>query len=100
MRHRGVPHRRPQGEGFGLTALEAMAAARPVVATRLSSLPEVVEDGVTGVLVPPSSVESLRAALVELARNPDRRAAMGEAGAGERGVVRARADGGGDTRGL
>ena len=89
------------GEGFGLTALEAMAAARPVVATRFASLPEVVEDGVTGVLVLPSSVESLRAALVELARNPDRRAAMGEAGARRaRRVVRARADGGGDTRGL
>ena len=49
------------GEGFGLTALEAMAAARPVVATRFASLPEVVDDGVTGVLVLPSSVESLRA---------------------------------------
>ncbi len=68
------------GEGFGLTALEAMAAARPVVATRFASLPEVVEDGVTGVLVLPRSVESLRAALVELARNPAKRAAMGEAG--------------------
>jgi glycosyltransferase involved in cell wall biosynthesis len=69
------------GEGFGLTALEAMAAGRPVVATRFASLPEVVDDGVTGVLVPPRSVESLRAALVVLANDPVRRAAMGQAGA-------------------
>jgi glycosyltransferase involved in cell wall biosynthesis len=69
------------GEGFGLTALEAMAAARPVVATRFASIPEVVEDSVTGVLVVPRSMESLRAALVGLARNSDGRVAMGEAGA-------------------
>ena len=48
------------GEGFGLTALEAMATGRPVVATRFASLPEVVEDGATGVLVPPRSVEAMR----------------------------------------
>jgi glycosyltransferase involved in cell wall biosynthesis len=40
-------------EGFGLAVLEAMLAARPVVASRVSSLPELVEHGVTGLLVPP-----------------------------------------------
>jgi glycosyltransferase involved in cell wall biosynthesis len=69
------------GEGFGLTALEAMAAARPVVATRFASLPEVVDDGVTGVLVPPRSVDAMRSALAKLAADPPRRAAMGQAGA-------------------
>jgi glycosyltransferase involved in cell wall biosynthesis len=69
------------GEGFGLTALEAMAAARPVVATRFASLPEVVENSITGVLVPPRSVEAMRGAIVELANDPNRRLAMGEAGA-------------------
>ena len=68
-------------EGFGLTALEAMATGRPVVATRFASLPEVVDDGVTGLLVPVRSVDALRVALVALARDPDRRATMGEAGA-------------------
>ena len=69
------------GEGFGLTALEAMAARRPVVATRFASLPEVVDDGVTGLLVPVHSVDGLRAALLELAKDPTRRSAMGSAGA-------------------
>lgn len=68
------------GEGFGLTALEAMAASRPVVATRFASLPEVVDDGVTGLLVPPRAVDALRTALVALAVDGDRRVAMGEAG--------------------
>jgi glycosyltransferase involved in cell wall biosynthesis len=68
-------------EGFGLTALEAMAAARPVVATRYASLPEVVEDSVTGVLVTPRSVDGMRGALVGLAKDQARRTAMGRAGA-------------------
>lgn len=67
-------------EGFGLTALEAMAAGRPVVATRYASLPEVVDDGVTGILVPPGGVEAMRAAFVELADNEPLRASMGQAG--------------------
>jgi glycosyltransferase involved in cell wall biosynthesis len=57
------------GEGFGLAALEAMAAGRPVVATAIDSLPEIVLDGETGYLVPPGSVEGLSEALVELASN-------------------------------
>ena len=69
------------GEGFGLTALEAMAAARPVVATRFASLPEVVDDGVTGLLVPPRSVVALRTALANLAEDAARRNALGAAGA-------------------
>jgi glycosyltransferase involved in cell wall biosynthesis len=40
-------------EGFGLVALQAMALARPVVASRVSALPEIIEDRVTGLLVPP-----------------------------------------------
>ena len=56
-------------EGFGLAALEAMAAGRPVIASAVGSLPEVVDDGVTGLLVPPSSVDALRAAILDLARD-------------------------------
>lgn len=68
------------GEGFGMSALEGMAAGLPVVATRLDSLPELVVDDRTGLLVSPDSVDDLAAALVLLAGDPERRRAMGEAG--------------------
>jgi glycosyltransferase involved in cell wall biosynthesis len=68
------------GEGFGLAALEAQAAGCPVVATRVDSLPEVVADGETGVLVPPDNVEALAGALTELAGDPGRRRQMGTNG--------------------
>jgi glycosyltransferase involved in cell wall biosynthesis len=66
------------GEGFGLAALEAMASARPVIATRVGSLPEVVSDEATGLLVDPQNVEALAAALVRLAEDADLRERMGE----------------------
>jgi glycosyltransferase involved in cell wall biosynthesis len=74
-------------EGFGLAALEAMAAGKPVVASAIGSLPEVVDDGVTGILVPASSVDALASALVDLARDETRRRSLGDAG-----EVRARRD--------
>lgn len=51
-------------EGFGLTALEAMRAGKPVVATRVGGLVEIVEDGVTGRLVAPEDASELRRALL------------------------------------
>lgn len=68
-------------EGLGLVFLEAMAASLAVLATNVSAVPEVVLDSVTGVLVPPSDDEALAGAMVELARDPERRAALGAAGA-------------------
>jgi len=68
------------GEGFGLTALEAMAAAVPVVASDAGALPEVVEDERTGVVVPAGEVEPLAEALVRLGSDTSLRARMGEAG--------------------
>lgn len=68
------------GEGFGLAALEAMAVGRPVVASAVASLPEVVADGETGVLVEPGDPGSLAGALQTLASEPRRRQRMGVAG--------------------
>jgi len=66
-------------EGLPLAILEAMAAGLPVVATAVSGNPEAVEDGVTGLLVPPESATALADALIKLLADPERRRAMGEA---------------------
>ncbi len=67
-------------EGLGLVFLEAMAARLPVVASRVSAVPEVVEDERTGLLVPPGDAEALSLALVRLAREPALRARLGASG--------------------
>jgi glycosyltransferase involved in cell wall biosynthesis len=67
-------------EGFGLALLEAMLAAKPVVATRVSAAPEIVVDGETGVLVRPDDTPELAAAVLGLLADPTHAAAMGEAG--------------------
>ncbi len=68
-------------EGFGLAAAEAGACGRPVVATRVSSLPEVVRDGETGLLVPPDDPDALAAAILRLLGDPDLRHRLGAAAA-------------------
>ena len=67
-------------EGLGSAVLEAMAARRAVVATAAGGIPEVVEDGVTGLLVPPHDEPAMAAALVQLLGDRERRDAMGAAG--------------------
>jgi glycosyltransferase involved in cell wall biosynthesis len=67
-------------EGFGLALLEAMLAAKPVVATRVSAVPEIVADGKTGLLVPPNDATALADAVLALLGDPARAAAMGQAG--------------------
>ena len=67
-------------EGFGLALLEAMLAARPVVATSVSAAPEIVVDGETGLLVPPDEPDALAAAVVSLLDDPARAEALGCAG--------------------
>ena len=65
-------------EGFCYVAVEAGLMRRPVIAADASSLPEIVVDGATGLLVPPGDVSSLADAILKLAADPKRRAAMGE----------------------
>ena len=67
-------------EGFGIVLLEAMLAGLPVVATRVSAVPEVVADGRTGLLVEAGDVAGLAAALQELLADGERARALGEAG--------------------
>ncbi len=67
-------------EPFGLCLLEGMACEKPVVATRVGGIPEVVDEGVTGLLVDSRSPEQLTAAVETLVLDPQLRTAMGEAG--------------------
>lgn len=67
-------------ELLGQTLLEGMNCGAPELATSVASLPDVVEDGVTGWLMPPNSVAALREKLVWLRRHPAKATAMGQAG--------------------
>lgn len=67
-------------EPFGRVAVEAMAFERPVIAAAHGGLIEIVEQGVTGLLVPPRDAPALTHAMATLASNPQMRAAMGRAG--------------------
>jgi glycosyltransferase involved in cell wall biosynthesis len=67
-------------EGLGSAVLDAMALALPVVGTRAGGIPEAVEEGVTGLLVPPGRSEALAEAIVRLLNDPTARQRMGTAG--------------------
>jgi glycosyltransferase involved in cell wall biosynthesis len=67
-------------EGFGIVLLEAMLAGLPVVATRISAVPEIVADGKTGILVEPADAEALAAAVVRLLGDPELARSLGHAG--------------------
>jgi glycosyltransferase involved in cell wall biosynthesis len=68
------------GEGFGMVALEAMERGRPVVASAVGGLPEIVDDGVTGLLVAPGDAEALASAVRAVARDHSCAKAYGRAG--------------------
>ncbi len=67
-------------EGFGVACLEAMAHGRPVVATGVGGLRDLVVDGETGLVVPPRDPAALRAALERLLAEPELRRRLGQAG--------------------
>lgn len=67
-------------EGLPLTLLEAMASAKPVVAPSINGIPDAVEDGVTGLLVPAHDPAATARAIIQLLQHPEVRRKMGEAG--------------------
>ena len=67
-------------EGFGIVALEAAAAGKPVIATRCGGIPDAVQDGESGILVEPGNYACFSEAIVSLLKNPPIAAAMGQSG--------------------
>ncbi len=67
-------------EPFGLVVIEAMAMNKAVVATAVGGVPEIVEDGVSGILVPPGDPDKLAKAIIELLENEKKREQMGQIG--------------------
>jgi glycosyltransferase involved in cell wall biosynthesis len=73
-------HASTVGEPFGQVLIEAMAAEKPVVATKGGGVPEIVNDGITGLLVAMGDVEGMAAAICQLLGNPDLARSMGKHG--------------------
>jgi glycosyltransferase involved in cell wall biosynthesis len=67
-------------EGFGRVAIEAMAANRPVIASNIGGLPEIVEDGKTGILVNPNDPQAFSTAILRLLANKELSIIMGDKG--------------------
>jgi glycosyltransferase involved in cell wall biosynthesis len=67
-------------EGFGISIIEAMAAGRPVVATAVGGIPDIVVHGETGLLVPPADPAALASAVDTLLTNPRKAATFGARG--------------------
>jgi glycosyltransferase involved in cell wall biosynthesis len=65
-------------EGLPMTVLEAMAASKPVIATRVGAIPSVIRDGENGLLVVPKDTEGLRNAVASLLNDPARRRRLGD----------------------
>jgi glycosyltransferase involved in cell wall biosynthesis len=66
-------------ESFGLTILEAMAMELPVIASSNAGIPDIIDDGITGILIPPKNPEALSEAIMKLAGDPDLRLKLGTA---------------------
>jgi colanic acid/amylovoran biosynthesis glycosyltransferase len=69
-----------QMEGIPVSLMEAMASGRAVISTSISGIPELIDDGVNGLLVPPADANALARAMQSLLESPDRAREMGERG--------------------
>lgn len=69
-----------RSEGFGVAAAEASACARPVVASNIGGIPEIILDGISGILVPPENSKALADAMLKLANDRQLCHKMGQAG--------------------
>jgi glycosyltransferase involved in cell wall biosynthesis len=67
-----------KNEGTPVSAIEAMAAGCPVVATRVGGLPDLIRDGETGCLVPPGDVQAVATAILRLVRDPETSRRLGQ----------------------
>lgn len=67
-------------EGFGLVVPEAMSYHLPVIATKTGPVPEIVDDGVTGLIVPPKNAKALADAIISLYKDKEKRKQFGENG--------------------
>ncbi len=67
-------------EGLGISIIEAMAVEKPVVATDIGGIPEVVDNGKTGILIPPQNAEAIAKAVIELLFHPGKAKEMGRLG--------------------
>jgi len=67
-------------EAFGIVLIEAMAAGLPCIASRTGAIPDIIEDGYSGLTFTPGSPEELAERIIELARDPERRKIMGQRG--------------------
>lgn len=67
-------------EPFGRVIIEAMACSKPVVSFKVGGIPEIVEDSITGILVPPKSYQGLANAVIEVLKDKEKAITMGEKG--------------------
>jgi glycosyltransferase involved in cell wall biosynthesis len=70
----------PLWEGLGVAVIEALAAGLPVIASRVGGIPELIDDHVTGLLIPPQDVDSLAIAIEQLVQNPQWAETLGTKG--------------------
>ncbi len=80
MKHADLLISTSESESFGLTIAEAMACEVPVVATEVGGVPEVVEDGVSGLLAPVGDVQMLAEEAIRILTQPDLHRSLGQAG--------------------
>jgi glycosyltransferase involved in cell wall biosynthesis len=67
-------------EGYGYVLLEAMSIGKPTIGTRIGGIPETIEDGITGLVVPPADVAALAGALERILTDRELAKRMGQAG--------------------